>query len=58
MSNLEKPPGWSDEQFDAYLGSEDDPIEDEAEIGGIEVIDLYAGYDPNDRSDPEGGTVT
>ena len=45
MSNLEKPGDWSDEQFEAYLGSADDPMDDEPVFEEAEILDLWAGYD-------------
>jgi hypothetical protein len=45
MSNVEKPPEWTDEQFAAFFGSADDPIQDQPVFESTEILDLYAGYD-------------
>jgi hypothetical protein len=58
MSDVEKPDDWTDEQFEAYFGSEDDPLEDEPDFEDAEILDLYAGYDAaTDESTEDGGTL-
>jgi hypothetical protein len=49
MPSLDKPDGWTDEQFAAYFGRPDDPIVDAAEIGGMDTVDVP------EIADSEGG---
>jgi hypothetical protein len=46
MANLEKPDDWTDEEFDVYLGSAEDPMNDEPDVEQAEEVDLYANYEP------------
>jgi hypothetical protein len=46
---------WTDEELAAYLGSADDPMDDEPVFESPEILDLYAGYTPANPED--GGTV-
>ena len=48
-------PDWTDEELAAYLGSADDPMDDEPVFESPEILDLYAGYTPANPDD--GGTV-
>ena len=58
MSNLEKPDDWTDEEFDTYLGSADDPMDDEPEFDQVEEVDLYANYEPLPANWDENGEMT
>jgi len=58
MSNLEKPDDWTDEEFDAYLGSAEDPMYDEPDLEKGEEVDLYANYEPLPANWDEAGEAT
>ena len=46
MPDFQRPDDWSDEKYDAYFGSEDEPMEEEPVPEQAEILDLYAFYDP------------
>jgi hypothetical protein len=46
MTNFQRPDDWTDEKYDAYFGSADDPIKVEPVSENPEILDLYAFYDP------------
>lgn len=47
MTDFQRPDDWSDEQYDAYFGSADDPMDDDQPVPeNAEILDLYAFYDP------------